>query len=186
MWTVIRLGLTTWKGFLKILPYILVFVVVGYAGYSAYKWADNKGASRVQAQWNKETEDYKRAITALKVTLIAKEQDHRLETTRISDALVQEKFDHQEDVAAITADFAVQLRNSETRTALYQRQAQGGPASCVSLASYTTELDNLLTEGRSLVKEGRSLVELRDRQLTLVGQQLLADRKLFTDQEAGK
>lgn len=185
-WAALKLLFTTAKGWLKMLPYIIVISLAVYVGYKAYHWVDSRGANRIQVQWDKETEDYKRAVAALKATLVVKEQDHIRETIKISDQLAKEKLDHEEDVVAITAEYAERLRKSETRAEIYQRQAQGGPASCSSLASYTTQLDNSLEEGRSLVKEFRSLIGLRDRQLTLVGEQLLADRKLFTDQETGK
>lgn len=184
--TALKLLFTTAKGWLKMLPYIIVISLVLFAGYKAYNWADGRGASRIQAQWDKETEDYKRAIAALKATLVVKEQDHLIATTRINNELAETVRLSDLELSRIAAEYERRLRLSADRAEIYQRQAEGGPASCTSLAGHTARLDESIEEGRRVVEDLRSIVGLRDRQLTQVGQQLLADRALYAELEPGK
>ena len=185
-WLGVKAAFTTWKGFFKILPYLVLLAVLAFGTYKAYKWADGNGAARVQAQWDKETQDYARAIAALKAVISGKETAHQLETTRINDELAETKRLHDVELANAAAAFERRLLDSARRAEIYQRQAEGSPTQCISLASHTAKLDTSLEEGRALVEEFRATLGLRDRQLREVGSQLLADRALFADESTGK
>ena len=71
-WAALKLLFTTWKGWLKMLPYIIVLGLALFAGYTAFNWVDARGANRILVQWDKEKEDYARSIAALKATLVVK------------------------------------------------------------------------------------------------------------------
>ena len=180
-WAAIKLLFTTAKGWLKMLPYILVLIAVLFIGYKTYNWIGDRAVAPVMAQWNKEKSDYAAAIDALRATFAAKEQTHRDETQRINDELAETKRVHDVELAGVIAEYERRLRNSTERAEVYQRQAAGGPTQCISLASHTAKLDKSLEEGRALVEELRRTVGLRDRQLTEVGKQLLADRALYAE-----
>ena len=180
-WSAVKLAFTTWKGFLKILPYLLVIAVLTYGSFKIYGGIFARGAASIQVQWDKETDDYKRAIAALQDAFRKKETTHLLETTRINDELAETKRLHDVELANAAAEFERRLLVSANRAEIYKRQAASGPDQCLSLAGHTARLDTSLEEGRSLVEEFRRTLGLRDRQLREVGNQLLADRELYAE-----
>jgi hypothetical protein len=143
------------------------------------------GKSEIQSEWDAQKQAQTKAVDTLKAQYAQKELSHAQESQRAADALSSASEAHAKELDAVRSDYARSLQRSETRAAIYQRQATGGAAECRGLASHTAELDRSLEAGRSLVGELRATLELRDRQLVQVGQQLMADRKLFADSAEG-
>jgi hypothetical protein len=136
------------------------------------------GKHIVQAQWDKERAEYQAKIEALQVDIKNKEAVHRQETAQINGKLRKTEEDHETTVAALRRDLTLRLSVSDRRASVYQRLAEAGPAQCRGLASHTAELDRSLEEGVGLVGELQARLGQREDQLRLVGDQLIADRKL--------
>lgn len=171
------MNLLTKVGLYGVLPAAVLFG----AGLCIYTKGQAHGEAVVQKKWDADKRARDAATQKLKDEYAQKEQDHAHDSQKAADALDTATKQYAGDVFTLRADFASRLHDSTTRAGIYQRQAQGGVAECASLASHTAELDRSLEEGRSLVRELRDTLELRDQQLVQVGNQLLADRKLFSD-----
>jgi len=169
---------------------VLPLAILGGAGWYLHHQGVESGQAEIQALWNKDKADRDEATAQLKSAYAQKERTNAEESNRAALALQKASDDHQAELAALKRDYAQRLLDSQARAAIYQRQAASSPAECQRLASHTAELDRSLEEGRSLVRELRTALELRDQQLVQVGNQLLADRKLYgeTDMmnESGK
>ena len=167
------------KNLAKVAPYVLVVGLVLY-GVHLIRVADfDKGAASVQKQWDASEQKRAKEIAKVKAELFDEQIDHILDTAKISHDLSNATKKHETAVSQLTADFEHRLLLSADRAKFYQRQAEGGSAECGSLASHATKLDASLEEGRSVVEELRSTLELRETQLTLLGQQIQSDRKLL-------
>ena len=170
-----------WKLFLKALPYILGALLLWFISAKVYHHIYNKGAASIQMKWDQDKAEKAQAIAKLQTAYDDLSYTSRLEQSRISNELSKAQNDYAIALGNLRLDYANRVRSSEERAKLYQRQAESGPDQCRSLASYAGRLDSSLEEGRSLVRELRETLGLRDKQLTAVGNQLLTDRKLFTD-----
>lgn len=159
----------------------LVLAVVGGALGGSYFLGKSHGEAVVSLKWSEEKR--KRDQASLEI----QEKNRTLEETnrRLSDQITKELEDHEkrtrQAVDAAVAEFAARLRTSEARAGIYRKQAEGGAAERERLASHAAELDQSLEEGRYLVRELGETIRLRDSQLRLIGQQLMADRSLLTE-----
>ena len=165
---------------LKVLAAIAVVSIVWGLGFLS---GSNHGKSVVQSLWDKEKIQTSAKIADLKEQLALKEETHRAETRKVEAALQKARNEHTSSLAAIQREYNARLQQSEARSTVYQRQAEGGSDSCRDLASHTAELDRSLEEGRNVVRELGETLRLRDSQLQAVGNQLINDRNLFTDKQ---
>lgn len=165
-----------------LLPWILGAVLLGFGAWKLYDAGHDNGAAEVQALWDTDKAKYEKALADAKADYEKKEEAHRATNRKISNDLAQAKLDHANALADQRAEFDRRMRLSSQRAAVYQRQAESGAAGCSDLAEHTARLDASLEEGRQLVRELGSTLGLREQQLRSVGQQLLNDRALFTDQ----
>lgn len=156
----------------------LPVLVVGIAGWSLYSLGSSNGEAKVYAKWESQKLKDAEYIAELRETISELEWNHRQETTRISYELSQANEAHARSVAALDAEYALRLSDSEKRAEIYQRMSDSGSTQSANLASYAAQLDRSLEEGRRLVKEFRATLEQRDQQLRLLGQQILSDRQL--------
>lgn len=174
---------------LKYWLHIVVGLLLVFVTYKLYYWAHDNGAESVQLQWDAQKVKDTQAMQDLKDKLSIAEGKHRKETIRISNEISEAKRIHDVELARADAEFQRRLQISESRGQIYKRQAQGGTLTCASLGEHTAKLDSSLEEGRSLVRELGETLRLRERQLISVGEQLLNDRKLLTEdtgQDDGK
>lgn len=119
------------------------------------------------------------AIAELEKEFLVRESAHINRAKEISDELEKVHKEHNQRISSIRADFASRLRLSESREGIYKRMSESGDLERERLASHAAELDRSLEEGRTLVRELGETLRQRDRELSLLGQQLLADRKLL-------
>lgn len=164
---------------------LIELAAVGLMVLGGFFMGQHHGETKVQAKWDKEKQEYTQQVSKLQTQLANAQADHELKTQKVNDELQQAETKHQSDLADLRHDYDVRLRDSQNRAAIYQRQAQGGSLECNDLASYTAKLDRSLEEGRSLVRELGATLRLRDEQLVQVGNQLRADRSLFTEYDNG-
>lgn len=155
-----------------------ILALLGIA-FWLFSWGLEEGRADVQAQWDQDKLQHQAVIEAFKAELEHKEAVNREQSRQIAEQLASVEADHARSVSALHAGFAVRLRNSEDRATVYQRMSEAGTAERSDLASHAAELDRALEEGRLLVGELRSTLVQREQQLRLVGEQLLADRRLI-------
>lgn len=160
------------KALLIAVPILLLVSLIYVAGR-------NDGSALTQGKWDKEKRQTNEKVMDLIVKNATNEQAHRNEAARISDELESSNAKYAEDIALIRADYDKRLRESTERASVYQRLSKAGPAKQERLAGYATELDTSLAEGRQLVKEFRTSIEQRDREVKLLGAQIIADRNLI-------
>lgn len=172
------------KLFLKALPYLVIAGVLFLLGSKIYDAGSTYGASVVQGKWDEQSRQDALEIKRLEAVIEQKEVEHRAENTRITHELAEAQKTHEVALAEQRAEYDRRLQLSSNRAAIYQRQAESGAAQCRSLASHAARLDQTLEEGRSLVRELRDTLGLRDRQLILLGQQILNDRVLLNEGES--
>ena len=163
----------------KLIAGIVVAALAAFIVYSIFNAGVAIGSARVQASWNAQKEADQQRIDDLKEQIKQQEAIHQTDTTRISDELAEAKQKYTEDLADLRSEYEQRLRSSGNRADHYQRQARGSAVERDNLASHAARLDQALEEGRHLVRELGETLRQRDRELSLLGQQLLADRKLI-------
>lgn len=156
-------------------------IVLLGSGWCIYTKGSEQGAAVVQKKFDDYRQARSQAEQKLKDGYVNRERDHATDSQKAADALQQASEAHATELVAVRTDLTHQLLVSESRAAIYQREARGGATECAGLASHTAELDRSLVEGQSVVRELIATINLRDGQLVQVGNQLLADRKLFAD-----
>lgn len=163
---------------------IIVLAIIGATCLvllGTYNLGSKSGANDIQKKW-----DAQKLVDSAALLKKVKEYDDREKTNRaeiatLSGNLAKAKSDHVAALAAARADYANRLQQSKTRAAFYERLAKDGSPECRSLASHATRLDTTLEGGRDLVRRLGDTIRLRDAQLILLGNQIQADRKLFSE-----
>ena len=168
--------MSSWK--LKLIAAIAsLSLLVGLLGGSWYIGSQH-GKESIQSLWDADKQAQETAIEKLKQQFALKEDAHRAALEKNEADFNKQKGAYEKSIADIKRDGAERLRQSEARSAVYKRKAEGSPAERDSLASYAAKLDTALEEGRSLELEYRATLEQRDRELILLGNQIIEDRKL--------
>lgn len=154
----------TWLSKNKTLIFILItsisIYISYYFGYSAGSDARLK--------------EYQENIISLQESFRVKENEWNKKNTEISLQLADAKKEYEESISSLTGSFNDKLRQSEARASIYRSQASSSESERRSLASHAAKLDRCLTEGQQVVRELRSTVELRDKQIKLLGDELIA------------
>lgn len=136
-----------------------------------------------RAEGERQRAEVMAALEAQRINLAAAntklETIHSQNQEKIDHALEAANALHADVLAADRIEYARRLRQHEARAAAFQRMSQADAAERERLASHAAELDRALAEGVGLVDELRHTLELRDQQLKLLGQQILADRQLM-------
>ena len=168
---------------LRVAPYIVSAVACTVALLWAYIAGVDAGKTAVQKDWDKQVAEQSAVAAKLKQQIEVAESIHRTKEKESTHALAEARRIAEVAVANQRAEYERRVQQSSERTTEYVRMAEAGKAERGNLARHTAELDRSLEEGRQLVQELRTVVELRDSQLTEVGQQLLQTRALL---EAGE
>lgn len=169
----------TWKAFWKVLPYLLATALILFLGSKLYGYIYARGAESVQVKWDEQERQRNETIQGIRDQYSRKEDAHRAINRKISNDLSQARLDAAADLAAAQREFDQRLRNSEARSAVYQRQAQGGAAERGDLAGHAARLDAALEEGVYLVEELQATLGLRERQVLALSEQIKNDRALI-------
>lgn len=171
----------TLKLFLKSLPYLLTIGALIFVVNIIHSDGYDKGMQAVQQKWDTDKETTRIEVAKLKTEYDLREQGHRLENTRVTHELAESQKNYELDISTLGSKYEHRLLLSKQRADSYKRQAEGGTAVCRDLASHTTRLDSSIEEGRSLVQELGTTIRLRDNQIISLGNQILNDRKLFSE-----
>lgn len=158
---------------------VITLAVVGGALGGTYFLGKSHGEAAVTVKWDKEKRERDAASLSLVQKNKALEEENRRLSVKIEKELEQYEANYDTAIADARADFGKRLQLAENRAGIYRKQAESGAAECSRLASHAAELDRSLEEGRGLVQELRETIRLRDSQLMLLGEQILADRALL-------
>ena len=118
-------------------------------------------------------------IAILKKEIAAKERQNTELTQQHAIDILKASQLHEKAITAANTEHIGRMRKLEERAAYYKHLSESAGASCDDLRSITTRLDRRIEEGRLLVIELRERLVLRDEQLRIIGQQLVADRELL-------
>ena len=163
-----------------VLVLICVSLVLSGSVY-LYNKGYSKGEEFVQSLWNKDKVARDAAIKSAEKNYQDLKDSHSKESRDLELAFKKEKIKYEEALNIARTDYTNRLRSSETRSAIYKRQAEAGSAQCGDLANHTTELDRTLEEGRGLVREFRETLRQRDREVELLLSQIKLDRRILED-----
>lgn len=146
----------------------------------AFSWhlGNQHGKSVVQSEWDTANQMYLKAVEELKKGIEEKEDAHRAALEKYEADFNRQKGQYESKLSDIERVGAERLRQSEARSAMYKRKAEGTPSERDSLASHAAQLDRALEEGRSLEQEYRATLEQREREIKLLANQIIEDRKL--------
>lgn len=137
------------------------------------------GKQSVQKEWDKQSTTYAMQLKTLQDKLKQEQADYNTKTEELSHDLSMAEQAHADRIAAVRAEYGQRLHDSESRAAIYQRQAAAGSTTCADLAGHAAELDRSLAEGVGLVEELRRTLELRDAQNRALGQQIRNERSFL-------
>lgn len=168
--------------FSKYLPIIIgATVIIGglyFIGSSIYKSGFSAGSNVVQVKWDKAKTEQIEYITQLKNSYVKREKKYISEIKDIEYELASTKKEYSESLADIESQYFNRLQQSENRADIYKRKAESGTNECRNLASIASEFDRSIVTGRRVVKELTATVRQRDRELNLIGNQLITTREL--------
>lgn len=156
-------------------PYLLMVALVA----TVYFWGSSNGQDKVQAKWDAQKLQDKKAYDKLKGEYDVLSRQHSYEVGALTARLQTAQSNYASELARISSNYDSRMQQSERRAEVYKRQASGSTLECRNLASHAARLDSSLEQGRQLVEELRATVRLRDSQLIELGNQIRADRKLL-------
>lgn len=164
---------------LNLLKWGAPVLLIGGVFYITYAKGVRSGKETVQTAWDQDVKQHEKQVQLLKEQVARNEGKHRTASQQIADSLAASTLNHTRALAALQSGFSERLRQSDSRSAVYERMSEAGAVERANLASHAAQLDRSLEEGRLLVGELRSTVEQRDEQIRALGSQIAADRQLI-------
>lgn len=165
----------------RLLPGLAAAFAVASLFYYVYSLGADHKANELELEYQAKRNAHEEEVRKLEERIATNEKAHRRTSQLISDQLASLREDNSRMVAALRSGFALRLRESEDRAALYERMSEAGAVERANLASHAAQLDRALEQGRLLVGELRSTLAERDGQVRLLGDQLRADRELISN-----
>lgn len=158
---------------------LAVLVCIAFLAYTAviFKYGSSVGRASTAEQLSKYVVAQQRA--ALEANEKKAELERRLAeiTQEHTATLVELRKEHEASIIDSNRTHASRLQQLGEREARYRQLSEATAAECRTLADLTTRLDRTLTEGRQLVGDLRQELALRNKQLEVIGEQFLAERK---------
>lgn len=157
-------------------------ILIG-SGTTTYAWfkGHKAGEVKIQTAWDLDAAKRDRAMNALLMKTRERDQQSATESVRIANDLSKTLDDAARAIADAHIASNKRLRQSEARARVYSGYAEAGPTERANLASHAAQLDKSLEEGRGLVEEFRITLGQRDREVVLLGQQIVSDRKAVSE-----
>lgn len=177
--------MSPWKRVMKMPSNPKGWVYLGVVAATAltlggtYFLGSSSGEAHIQQQWDAQKVQDERAAHRLRDEYDKREELHKEQLSAVQKELRDAQALHRTELDRLAGEWADRVRNSESRSALYQRQAQGSAVERERLGRHAAELDRSLEEGRRLVAELRATIGLRDEQLKSLAAQIRADRELM-------
>ena len=164
---------------------IACLMLGGVFGYGCHR-GHISGAASIQAKWDADKAAAREAQDLLVQQLAKEEATHAERQNQVAQELVHVRDTAARDLAVQRAVYEQRLLQSSRRGEIYRSQAEAGSAACSDLASHAAKLDRALEQGRDLVGELRESLGLRDRQVVLLGEQIMTDRRLVAGDEVSR
>lgn len=154
------------------IPLVLSYIL-------AYQLGKKVSYEKVHNEWNIERQATKDKIAELKQEYQAYEFEYKktIEDLVIQLQNSQDSFDSE--LVRIRDDYSNRLLNIEQRASIYKRQSEAGATERRSLADHAARLDRSLEEGRHLVQELGATLRQREREISVLSEQIQADRQLL-------
>lgn len=162
---------------LRLIPIAFLLLIAAWLGGGHF--GDIRGAARVQAEWDQQTQARERVAAADEIKTGGKEREHAAATQGASDAFTQTAPAREDALRADLARAERLRRGAEQRAAGYRAQAEAGAAACRRLADRYATIDAHLVEGVDVVADLRAAVDRRDAEVALLRRQIDADRALL-------
>ena len=166
-----------------LVPLVLGLALAGIGTLAGYAYgtttANNKAKlylKEMETQWNAQ-------IETLRDAAAVRQRDYSTKIGELNGTIQTQADAHKVALAAIANQHAARMRNSENRAATYRHMSKSGAAESAALAAHAAELDRTLEEGRRLVAELRETLGQRDKELTQLGEALIAVHQLHNDRK---
>lgn len=153
------------------------------AATSIYHLGKLSGKQVVYGEWNQAVIDQNLKIQEIRNEYAKQEKEYQKTISDLSLELQKSETEFNTQLDSIKSDYAKRLLTSEERASVYKRMSEAGTIERRNLADYATKLDKSLEEGRGLVRELWATLRQRERELTILGSQLNADRHLLDKAE---
>lgn len=139
------------------------------------------GKHNIETEFNKYKKEQLEYALQLNDKIRTLEQANLDMSIKNQEELSKVRSEYETILSVNERDNDKRLRTMGQRLTYYEQLAATSTAECRGIIERTARLDRSLEEGRQLVIRLRAELVLRDGQLTVVGKQLLADRKLIED-----
>ena len=158
-----------------LLSSVVVLVVILGAAYFVYQHGYKNGSQDKDTLWRQQE-----AVLLQRIREV--EARHSEQQQELAREAQQVQKQHEAAVAAQRDVYEQRLSQSSRRAEVYRAQAEAGTASSRDLAAHAALLDRTLEEGRGLVQELRTGLGFCEDRVRLLGQQLIIDRQLATEE----
>ena len=152
---------------------ILGSIVVGAIDHHGYV----KGEQHIQQQWDKSNKDLKQKADSIQSELNRKSEENAKLQQDKENEIDQATASLRSTLDSERHTYSKRLLDSQSRAAIYRREAEAGAAQCLNLAGHTADLDASLEQGRDLVQQLRATLGQRDETVRSLGAILISDRK---------
>jgi len=159
-------------GLLLIVPLVLSYVLT-------YQLGKKVSYEKVHNEWNNEKQATRAKIAELEQEYQAYEFEYKKTIEDLVTQLQNSQDSFDSELVRIRNVYSDRLLNSEERASIYQRQAESGASERRSLADHAARLDKSLEEGRYLVRELGATLRQREREISVLSEQIQADRQLL-------
>lgn len=166
-----------------LVPLALGLVLAGIGTLAGYAYGTTTANIKAKLQLKEMEIQWDAQIDALRDEAAVRQRDYSTKIGELNGTIQTQADAHKVALAAIADQHAARMRNSENRAATYRRMSESGAAESAALAAHAAELDRTVEEGRHLVAELRETLGQRDKELTQLGEALIAVHQLHNDRK---
>ena len=164
-----------------ILSLVLMLALSAVGMGIAYLWGKSLASAEAQSYFLQMEKKWQAEIDVLQLEKESAEQEYKTTIGELNDRITDAEAAHKQVIAGLARDYADRMRKSENRAKTYYDMA--GAAESAALAAHAAELDRTVEEGRHLVAELRETLGQRDKELTQLGEALIAVHQLHNDRK---
>lgn len=166
-----------------ILSLVLTLALSAVGMGIAYLWGKSVASAEAQSYFLQMEKKWQAEIDVLQLEKESAEQEYKTTIGELNDRITDAEAAHKQVIAGLARDYADRMRKSENRAKTYYDMSQAGAAESAALAAHAAELDRTVEEGRHLVAELRETLGQRDKELTQLGEALIAVHQLHNDRK---
>ena len=166
-----------------ILSLVLMLALSAVGMGIAYLWGKSVASAEAQSYFLQMEKKWQAEIDVLQLEKESAEQEYKTTIGELNDRITDAEAAHKQVIAGLARDYADRMRKSENRAKTYYDMSQAGAAESAALAAHAAKLDRTVEEGRHLVAELRETLGQRDKELTQLGEALIAVHQLHNDRK---